>query len=205
MQPMLSQRAQDYLAQLRRDVPVPVARVERMLIDQGYPAYPAWLEFHDQFAGYWEPIGGGNVAIWGIVLDKVSGLYGEPNKLYVTTDDAGAPVFISCADVHPSFDYNLTPAGKFVGPPFPSASFSIKVERNALMWAFTNAGPAQRHYKIDGTPITKLRDELLEELRPFHVPEASDKFANYYCSPDKLLLEALEVDTLKLMARPKPE
>ena len=115
----------------------------------------------------------------------------------------GKPIFIACADVHPSFGYNLTPVGKFVGPPFPCASFAIKVERNALMQEFSKAGPVQRVYNLNDAPIIKQRKELLEELRPFHVPEASDKFANYYMSPDKLLLEALEVDTLKLLIRTK--
>jgi len=48
---MLSKRAQNYLAQLQRDEPVPVAKVEQIIIAQGYPAYPAWLAFHEQFAG----------------------------------------------------------------------------------------------------------------------------------------------------------
>lgn len=198
---MLSRRALDYLATLRRDDAVPVAVVERTLVERGFEPYPAWLEFHEQFAGYWEPIGGDNVAIWGLMLSQVSGLYNEPNQIYVTLDGKGQPAFIACADVHPSFDYNLTPAGKFIGPPFPSLPFSVKVERNGLMWEFTSAGPVKRAYKLGDTPITKLRDQLLAELQPFHVPEASDKFANYYMSPDKLLLEALEVDTLKLLVR----
>jgi hypothetical protein len=199
---MLTRRALDYLATLQRDDPVPVSMVERMLIERGFEPYPAWLEFHAQFAGYWEPVGG-SVAIWGLVLSNVSGQYNEPFQLYVTLDAKGKPSWVSCADVHPSFDYRLLTDGTFIGPPWLSASFAVKVERNALMWEFVKAGPARRVYDIDDVPITDLRESLLAELRPFHMPEASDQFANYYMSPDKLLLESLENDGLKLLIRAK--
>ncbi|MBM4362444.1 MAG: hypothetical protein FJ104_07165 [Deltaproteobacteria bacterium] len=202
MQRMLSQRARSYLATLRRDPAVPLARVERALLDRGLAPYPAWLEFHEQYAGYWEDLGGGSVAVWGLMHEQVTGVFVEPSQLYVTADKLG-PIYIACADTHPSFGYNITPEGKFVGPPFPCASFGIKVERNALMWEFATSGAAQRAYDLDGVPIIEQREALLERLRPFHAPEASDRFANYYSSPDLLLLEALEVPTLKLLIRPR--
>ncbi len=198
---MLSQRARNYLAQLRREDPVPVAMVEPILVAQGYPVYPAWLAFHEQFAGYVESLGEDSAVIWGLVFaQRKHG--GEPYRVYVNLDPKGVPVFISCADAHPSFDYNLLPDGEFIGAPYPSENFSIKVERNALLWEFSSAGPARRTYKIDGVSINTLRQQLLAELAPYFVPEASDKFARYYASPDKVLLEALENDGLKLLARP---
>lgn len=199
---MLSPRAQKYLAQLHRDEPVPVAKVEQIIIAQGYPAYPAWLAFHDQFAGYHESIGSGNLAIWGLAFAKPRKSGGDAYKVYVTMHK-GAPAFIACADVHPSFDYMLMPDGEYNGPPFPSENFSIKVERNALLWEFSSAGPVQRLYDVDGVQLVDLRQQLLDELRPHLVPEASDKFANYYASPTKVLLESLENTTLKLLVRSK--
>jgi hypothetical protein len=198
---MLSRRALDYLAQLHHEPPVPVAQVERKLIERGFTPYPAWLEFQDRFAGYFEPIGGDNVAVWGLMASDANGIFHKPNEIYVNVHTDGQVISISCADIHPSFGYDITPVGKFIGPPFPCESFAVKVERNALMWEFSNAGPVQRVYNLDGVSLNKLREQLLAELRPFHMPEASDKFANYYMSPDKLLLEALEVDTLKLLIR----
>jgi hypothetical protein len=199
---MLSQRAQDYLAQLRRDDFLPVVEVERLIVAAGFAAVPAWLAFHEEFAGYREPIGAGDVAIWGLAFQEPGVAGGEPRTVYVNTDRDGAPVFIACADVHPSFDYNLLCDGAFVGPPFPSETFGVKVERNALLWGFSSSGPCRRVYKMNGVPITRLRDQLLEELTPHLVPEASDRFARYYASGDKVLLEAVEQDTLKLVVRP---
>lgn len=198
----LSPRAQAYLATLQRVEAVPVSDVERALVARGYTPYVPWLAFHEQFAGYVEDIGAGDVALWGLMIAQRFCGYLEPNELYVTTHERFGPVYAACADAHPSHGYNLTPDGKFVGPPFPCASFGVKVERNALMWEFASAGPARRTYDLDGVPIIDQRASLLERLRPYHAPEASDRFANYYCSPDLLLLEALEVPTLKLLYRP---
>jgi hypothetical protein len=197
---MLSQRAQKYLAQLHRDEPLPVAKVEQIIIAQGYPAHPAWLAFHEQFAGYHENIGSGNTAIWGLAFPTPRKSGGDAYKVYVNLH-LGVPFFIACADVHPSFDYNLMPDGEFIGPPFPSENFSIKVERNTLLWEFSSAGPVQRVYDVDGVSLFDLRQQLLDELRGYLVPEASDKFANYYASPTKVLLESLENNTLKLLVR----
>ena len=69
------------------------------------------------------------------------------------------------------------------------------------MWEFVKAGPVQRLYEIDGVPLPKLRQPLLDELAAWRVPEASDKIADYYASPTKLLLVSLENATLKLLVR----
>jgi len=89
------------------------------------------------------------VAIWGLAFPTAGKFGGDPYTVYVNVRK-GVPDFIAGADVHPSFDYLLTPEGEFIGPPFPSESFDIKVERNALLWEFSCAGPAQRTYDVDG-------------------------------------------------------
>jgi hypothetical protein len=63
------------------------------------------------------------------------------------------------------------------------------------------AGQVQRLYEVDGVPLPKLRKPLLDELAGRRVPEASDKIADYYASPTKLLLVSLENATLKLLVR----
>ena len=196
----LSRRASNYLATLCREDPLPVGKVEELLRAQNVPAHPAWLAFHEQFAGYYEDIGAGDLAVWGLAFGAARKSGGDAHTVYVNLHN-GVPISVSCADVHPSWDYNLTPDGKFVGPPFPSDNFSVKVERNALMWEFTSAGPVRRLYEVDGVSLSHLRKQLLDELAAYRVPEASDKIANYYSSRDKLLLESLENATLKLLVR----
>jgi|GEM_PF-2117210 len=196
----LSRRAQDYLAILHREEPVPVAAVAQLLAAENVPAHPAWLSFHEQFAGYVEDIGSGDFAVWGLAFGSARKSGGDALTVFVNRFK-GTLVSISCADVHPSWDYNLTPEGKFIGPPFPSGNFTVKVERNALMWEFVKAGPVQRLYEINGVSLNAHRKQLLEELAAYRMPEASDRIANYYASPTKLLLESLENATLKLLVR----
>jgi hypothetical protein len=196
----LSRRAQDYLATLRREEPVPVAAVAQLLAAENVPAHPAWLLFHEQFAGYVEDIGSGDLAAWGLAFGSAKEFAGDALTVSISRYK-GTVVSISCADVHPSWDYNLTPEGKFNGPPFPAENFTVKVERNALMWEFVKAGPVQRLYEINGASLNDLRKPLLEELAAHRVPEASDGIANYYASSTKLLLESLGNSTLKLLVR----
>ena len=200
----LSQRAQDFLASLRRDEPVPIETVVELLAKHGLDPIPAWLEFHERYAGYWEDIGAGDFAIWGLAHATVQGGHNNPNEIYVNKTSYGEAVTILCADVHPSWDYLLKPTGEFIGPPFRCATFDVKVERNALMMEFTKAGPVERIWKIDDVRVENCRKQLVDELQGFLVPEASDKFARYYLSPDKLMLESLHNEAIKLVVR-KPD
>lgn len=196
----LSRRAQDYLATLNREEPVPVASVAQLLAAENVPAHPAWLSFHERFAGYVEDIGSGDLAVWGLAFGTAKEFGGDALTVSVNRHK-GTVVSISCAAVHPSWDYQLTPEGKYIGPPFSSESFTVKVERNALMWEFVKAGPVQRLYEINGVSLKDLRKPLVEELAAYRVPEASDRIANYYAGPTRLLLESLENSTLKLLVR----
>lgn len=201
--PPLSQRAQNFLATLERDKPVPVETIVQLLAAEGLEPVPAWLEFHQRYAGYREDIGAGDVAIWGLAQTKVHGDYNAPDTIYVTKTRDNHPVTACCADVHPSWDYLLKPNGEFIGPPFRCATFDVKIERNALMWEFTHAGPVERVWKINGVNVNQCRDKLITELQDYLVPEASDAFARYYYSPDKLMLASLRNDVIKLVVRKK--
>jgi len=77
----LSRRAQAYLATLHREEPLPVAAVEKLLVAQNVPAHPAWLSFHEQFAGYHEDLGSDDVAVYGLAWmaggTLIGALYGH--------------------------------------------------------------------------------------------------------------------------------
>jgi hypothetical protein len=189
-----SARAQQYLASLQRDEPLPLADVVALLDAASVPAHPAWLAFHDEFAGYWEDLGG-ELANWGLA-------FAARREVYVTNDRHGVPQWISCAEVHPSFDYLLGADGHYSGESFPADSFGVKVERNALMWELGHrGGRVRRAYELDGVSVLHLRDRLVEEMGAFLVPEASDNQARYYASDDRILLVSLRNNTVKLAIR----
>jgi hypothetical protein len=198
---MVTKRAAAYLAGLEREAVLPVAEVAQIIEAAGVTPPATWLDFHDEFAGYCESLGGGEMAVWGLAFARERTLGGEPRTVLVTRDRNKAPEFIACADVHPSFDYLMGVDGHFIGSSFPAARFSVKVERNALMWEFGRAGPVQRMYDLDGVSVLELREQLVGELSAFLVPEASDSYARYYASPDKVLLESLVNTTVKLLVR----
>ena len=195
---LLSQRAKSYLTTLQRETPVPTADVERLLVAQGFPAFDAWLAFHDEFAGYFEDLGGGEVAVWGLAREK--GEWVAPRSVDVTLRRDGSPLFVWCADAHPSHDYKLKTDGVFLGPPYRSHTFSVKVERNALYWDFARAGRARFAYGGNQVPLDDCAP-LLADMTPYLVAEASDEFAKYYLTGDKLLVEELVQGTLRLLER----
>jgi hypothetical protein len=66
---MLSERARRFLDQCERTTAVPTADAERILRAGGWPTAPAWLEFHDRYAGYVERIYR-DAAVWGLRLSE---------------------------------------------------------------------------------------------------------------------------------------
>src|SRR6185295_3182144 len=124
---MLTERARKYLATLQRMEAIPTRDAEASLRQQEVPISPAWLDFHDRYAGYVEPMGH-DVAIWGLI-------HREPTFLEagrVSVDHIVQPDldewYVVCADVHPSYQYELDSKGEF----FEKArSFDVLVEQNA--------------------------------------------------------------------------
>src|SRR3954466_614631 len=55
-----------YLATLQRVEVMTTREAEASLREQETPVSPAWLDFHDRYAGYIEPIGQ-DIAIWGLM------------------------------------------------------------------------------------------------------------------------------------------
>jgi hypothetical protein len=98
---MLSERARRYLASLRRIKAVPTPEVERALREQGLPCFSAWLDFHERYAGYVEPLGA-EVAIWGIVHENSHWI--KPGRAAVEKSHGEeAEWLVACAEVHGSY------------------------------------------------------------------------------------------------------
>lgn len=181
----LSQTATAYLATLKRHPAVPVAQVVEALKRANCPVFECWVEFHERFAGYEEVIGR-DTAIWGIVHAEPWWAL-LPYEAWVQAN--GNDWVVACADVYPSYDYNLNSAGEFVsyGGGGQHESFAKRIERSALGWDATVAG---RKWKQD----CKLRDKVKENLETFIqwsgamiVPEASDKYVTSWRGKDAII------------------
>src|SRR5215467_1789624 len=111
---MLSSRAVAFLSTLERRSFVPTRKVEEIIGNRGYPCYPKWLEFHERFAGYVETIGP-DVAVWGLIHENPQWLL--PMKADIDREPLQETWYITCADVHPSYNYRLDDKGEFLGNP----------------------------------------------------------------------------------------
>ena len=166
---MLTERARQYLTSLERLRPVPTKEVERVLGEQGSPCFEVWLDFHERYAGYVEPLGG-DQATWGIVHEGSRWM--KPGQANVKkAHEVDVKWFVTCAAVHGSYTYELGDTGMFRER--SAESFDIKVERNAARVTFMREA-------VDRPRLwTKLDDPaFLERVRreTTVVAEASDRF-----------------------------
>ncbi|MFV8750290.1 hypothetical protein ACNOYE_07045 [Nannocystaceae bacterium ST9] len=168
----------EYLATLERFSAVSTRKVETILQAAGR-CFDVWLSFHEQFAGYVERIGH-DVAVWGIVHQQPRWL--APLTPDMETEKCGAEFYVTCADVHPSYNYKLNDIGEFLG--FPARDFVVHVERSAAGWAF-KAGwktEAVRQADLrDPTFIARFGDKSANH-------EASDQFFRYHRDDDVLVI-----------------
>ncbi len=173
---LLSKRAQSYLGTIVRIPSVPVGDVEKIFRDSGYPCFAPWLEFHERYAGYVEPMGL-DTAVWGLVHEESCWI--GARRVLVDRDEHEDKWFVTCAEVHPSYNYALDNRGEFVG--VLAESFEIKIERNAVAWAFLSQGPYAAVSQRDLYDMSFV-EHLREETRPHLVLEASDRYLRYYMS-----------------------
>ena len=154
------------------------------ILSRGYPCPAAWLAFHQEYAGYVEPLGN-DVAVWG--LTHREGLWLKLNAVVEQQPNAGR-CYITCADAHPSYRYLLDDRGRFLG--VPADSFDIKVERNALISEISKRSnrPLLRRPQIDRQRFAALLERLLGNV----VPEASDSCFRYFAVPEAVLIEDVE-------------
>jgi hypothetical protein len=163
---MLSDRARWYLSTLKRQTPVSTEVVERVLKEQGVPCHPAWLDFHERYAGYVEPLGLES-AVLGLVHERSKWIV--PMRAAVQPSyESSAAVFVTCAEAHPSYVYQLGDNGFFRAP--AAASFDVKLERSAARVSFFKRPGAR---SVFGARVQALYARLCAEASV--CPEASDE------------------------------
>jgi hypothetical protein len=184
----LSARAQSYLATLPRHPAVPVARVADALRRAGAPVVPAWLDFHDRYAGIEDPLGR-DLAILGIVHEETHWL--SANDANVEQENDGS-WWVLCAEVHGSYAYRLEEDGSFhsYGAGGPCASFDVRIEQDAVLWsAFRDGRSWTSCFDFTRRPRAAGLDALRAAVRAEIVPEASDRFATVWRGDDATWLE----------------
>lgn len=185
----LSQRAKDWLATLSRETPMPTAEVERRIIDAGGTPHAVWLAFQDEYGGYFEEVGPGDFAIWGLARAATAEpppSWREPNQVTLVPPTKWLPEAIVCAEVHPVHDYHLYADGRFAGIGGTVDSFAMKLEREGLMREFYGRG------KVERTLITREsgkpeHQQLLAAMQYALVPEASNARRQFFLEPKRLL------------------
>src|SRR5690242_5329307 len=109
---MTTPRLQRYLATLeRRPFVTDLARVAAAIRSLGIPAEEWILSVHARFAGYVEPLGLQDEAVYGIFHERSRWLGREG----IGGDYDPGDWLVSCADAHPSYDFNLYCDGSFLG------------------------------------------------------------------------------------------
>jgi len=181
---MLTTRASNYLKTLERRPSIPVKEVEAIIRDQGFPVFDPWLDFHERYAGYVDIIYL-DWAIWGLVHEDSYWL--TPRKADITREPHRETWYITCADTHPTYNYQLTDKGEFLG--HPAKSFDTAVEHLALLWEFCHMGKV-RPLTSDELHALALRSEFLIYISQFLVEEASGNSIECYMS-DTYLIESV--------------
>ncbi|MEM7775484.1 MAG: hypothetical protein AAF732_07725 [Pseudomonadota bacterium] len=169
---MLSSAADTYLASLDRITPVSTAHVERVLIDEGADPWPAWLAFHERYAGYVQPIALDR-AVWGIVHVRSHWIM---EGRCAVVDQGQATETVCCADVHPSYAYELDRQGLFSGG--PADSFDVYVEQLAAWWHFV--GKSYRPRRL--WSVTDPAWTHIIRTQAERVDRASDSFHEVFSS-----------------------
>ena len=137
-----------------------------MLERQGVECYPAWLDFHERYAGYVEPLGL-EVAVLGIVHTRSRWIIPGAAAV-VRSYECHAEWFVYCAEVHPSYVYKLGDTGFFSSP--PASSFQTHLERCAVWFEFFSRPGAKWAW---WPPSPALIEELNQHA--CEVPEACDE------------------------------
>jgi hypothetical protein len=188
---MLSERARRFLDQCERTTAVPTGDVERILRESGWPVAPAWLEFHDRYAGYVERIYR-DAAVWGLVHED--SFWFGPRRAEVDRDeddeDEGG-LFIYCAELHPAYGYRLDTAGRFLAYGQEASSFDVHVERLAVWREFTADHEAHKIVDQERLHDSEYRAELLARLGERPIPEASDSNFAWYADEETLIADDL--------------
>jgi hypothetical protein len=196
----LSPRAQAFLAALRRRPAVPVAEVATAIREDGSTPYDVWLDFHQRYAGYEQPMGQ-DTAIWGIVHSDSYWI--GSGKASVRREKNGAWSVI-CAEVHGSYDFRLHQDGSFrsFDGGGPCATFDVNVEQLALVWEVKKTGRVWTCI-VHTKPVDLDRFRVAVQAEP--VIEASDRFKAAWKGRDIICFENLDGSNRLSVWTPKDE
>jgi hypothetical protein len=188
---MTTPRLQRYLATLeRRPFVTDLERVAAAIRFLGIPAEDWILSVHARFAGYVQPLGPHDEAVYGVFHERSKWLGREG----IEGDSAPGDWSVSCADAHPSYDFNLYCDGSFrgIGGGGPSDSFEHKLEKDALWHDFTGGEPVR--YVLSRTRHGKKEfvDEIVRRIQPEPDAAASDSHDTFYVVEDLLIHRVVE-------------
>jgi len=185
---VLTATAERYLGSLTRLPALPAKLVEASVVAQGARCFDAWLAFHETYAGFVEPLGSGDFAVWGIVHERPNWLGARQAEL--DGEVGQATFYVTCADVHPSYVYRLDQDGEFFTP--PAQAFETRVERRALLWDFAQGGrlrpmPAMERNRPE--VLAGLREAIAAGGELCLVPQASDRYFRYFRDATRVVVE----------------
>ena len=190
---MLTDRAKRWLSTLDRKPAIATGEVREALLRKGVEPFDSWLSFHEQYAGYIEPIGHDR-AIWGLM--QSGGDFMPEREVVVDYDATDKRWYVCCADAHPSYEYELAETGDVLAG--PAATFSIHVERCALRdWFCDRGDPPVVEFNVK-SPEAVARIEAETE----RVDAASDKYFDYRVGESMLaIFEAEKRRWLEVLSR----
>jgi len=183
----LSERAQAFLAAQRRRPAVPVAQVAAAIRETGCDPYDVWLDFHERYAGYEEPLAV-DTAIYGIV--HTDSYWINPGKARVKRGPDGK-LYVTCAEVEGRYHFRLYQNGWFCssGAGGPCETFDVNMEQHALLWEARETGRIWTFglHKMPAGGLDALRSMV--EAEP--VVEASDRFSAFWKGRDVIWFEEI--------------
>ncbi|MFZ5895126.1 MAG: hypothetical protein ACOY0T_28965 [Myxococcota bacterium] len=173
---MLTQRAQQYLATLKRGPSVPLEDIKRWFAESGQPCFDVWLDFHERYAGLEEPSTG-----YALGLAQPVDASNPAHAPRIECSESGQRCVILIAAVEDFEELKLDWRGKVTINAERAETFDLKVERDALRWEFQQSGRTVRLTDDD------FCQSLLPQLENDWVAEASDEYVHCYRNARYLL------------------
>lgn len=184
---MLTKRATDFLSTLERREHLPTESVSELIVRAGFEPLGHWLAFHERYAGYVDDLGNDD-AILGLAHRSPQWL--EAEEIEIEEENDGVTRYITCADVHPSYTYQLDHRGEFLGG--PARSFDVHFERKAMGWEF---GRDRKVRFLSAADFRGVRG--LEPDEGHVVQEASDEFSRYVLVENYLVVTSGDGATVR--------
>lgn len=180
------------LAGWERRPAVPTDEVERIIVAAGCTPFPAWLHFHEQYAGYVEHFYHDGFVLG---LAHAAPYWLAPNSVEIDGEGDGRTWTVWCADGHPSYSYQLDQTGEFQGHG-GHRSFDLYVERLAALREFAPDRKAVRDLSREEVRGSEFAAAFADDIRPFAVADLCDQFWRYYQTPTHVVIENAESGTI---------